>query len=643
MDTEYDRSRIERLKRGLYDPEGKSLEREHEAKLSPSSLEVANNWEDTKIVKDKNKMNMNIAQVGILKMFVVLAALTALGSGGYLLYEYVDPFANPSEKNIEIAFDVPVGVTPGIPVDLTIHITNKNRVGLGLADLLLTYPKGTRSSESPDQDLRDEKKSFGTIAPGEVVLYRTKAIFLGEENMEKEIRATLEYRFAGINSIFTKFETRPVRLLASPINLTVSMLKEVNAGQPLELSLVAESNTVIPLRDVFLKIEYPLGFTYTETNPKPDFGINIWRVGTLLPGGKFILKVRGIISGDNTEEKVFHTSVGVGNDKTARDIDTVYSKALSALSLKRPFIGIVLLLNGKPAEEVPVPFGSRVEGTVNWQNNLNAKIENAQIEVKLRGVALSRPSIIANNGGFYRSLDDTIIWDARGNPSLGVLEAGDRGSVSFSFQPLPPVSGTQFLLNPTIVAEVTVRGKRISEDGVPEEVNSVKVESVRVSSDAQFASRAVYYVGPFVNSGPIPPRVETETTYTVIWSIVNTSNSISGGEVRAVLPIYMKWYGSVSPSQEHIIYDRNTNTVVWSPGDIPAGTGIGKPPREVAFQLVLTPSLSQLKTAPQILTQTVFTGTDSFSGVSIKQEKPNITTTLSTDPKATQESALVVP
>ena len=208
---------------------------------------------------------------------------------------------------------------------------------------------------------------------------------------------------------------------------------------------------------------------------------------------------------------------------------------------------------------------------------------------------------------------------------------------------LQRVTGNQLLVNPTIAAEVTVRGRRISETGVPEEIKSVMVQNVRVSSDAQFASRAVYYVGPFVNSGPIPPKVEQETTYTVIWSIVNTSNTIQNGEVRAVLPVYMKWYGSVSPSSERVTYSRNTNEVVWSPGEIPAGTGIGKPPREVAFQVVFTPSLSQVKTAPALLTGMTFAGTDAFTNVPLNQKKQDVTTKLSTDPRAADGSDLVVP
>ncbi|OGZ11676.1 MAG: hypothetical protein A2942_00720 [Candidatus Lloydbacteria bacterium RIFCSPLOWO2_01_FULL_50_20] len=642
MENEYENSRIERLKRGLYSPGGDGTSKEHGAELSPSDIELEKNWKDTTIIKDPSVLRTG-PKVGVLKILVILSIVTVLLSGGYLVYKYFDPLANPSEKNISITFDVPPGATPGIPADIVVHVVNKNRVPLESAGLSIVYPSGTRSADSPDQDLRDEKKSFGTIRAGEAVNYRTKAIFLGEEKNEKEIKAVLEYRFAGMNSSFTKERTHSIEMLAAPINLTVEMLKEINAGQPLELSVTAFSNTVIPLRDVFVKVEYPLGFTFTSADPKPDFGSNIWRVGTLLPSEKFQLKIRGIFSGAEGEEKVFHTSAGVGSDKTARDIDTFYNKVLSALSLTRSFIGIDLLLNGKLAKDTTIPFGTRVDGKILWRNNLDTKIEQAQIEVRLSGVALNRPSINAGSGGFYRSSDNTIIWDSRGNRDLALLETGAQGTVSFSFQPLPPVSGNQALLNPTITAEITVRGRRIAETGVPEEVKSVIVENVRVSSQVQFASRAVYYVGPFVNSGPIPPRVEQETTYTVIWSIVNTSNSINNTEVRAVLPIYVEWYGSVSPGTENLTYNQNTNEVVWTAGNIPAGTGIDKPPREVAFQVVLTPSLSQLRSAPALVTQIRLSATDAFTGVLLEQNKSDITTDLSTDPKALRDTDLVVP
>lgn len=639
-DTEYDRSRLEKLKRGLYKTEKDSSDRiRHE--LSPSDVSVENDWGDTEIITNR-PARVNTGVTVFLKGLVVLAVLTSFVSGGYLLYQYFDPLGKPSDKNIIITFETPVGVTPGIAADLTVHVSNQNRVGLEYANLSVLYPSGTRSADNPDKDLRDPKKLLGEIAPGETADFKTRAIFLGEENTEKEVRAVLEYRFKGINSVFTKESARPLRMLAAPVNLTVNTLKEINAGQQVDLTVTAVSNTVIPLRDLYVKVEYPQGFTYQDADPKPTFGTNMWKIGQLQPGDKYPLKIRGVLEGSDTQQKVFHTTVGVGSDKTERDIATSYARVASEITIKRPFIGIQLAINDKPAGDAVAQYGTQITGRVDWQNNLPTRITNAQIEVRLRGVLLDRSSVVAGTGGFYRSIDDTIFWDERGNDALSTLESGKSGSVSFSFKPLPPVSGNQVIATPMLSAEVTVRGKRMSDANVPEEIKTVMSQNVRIASEAQFAARSTYYVGPFTNTGPIPPRVEQETTYTITWTIVNTSSGINNTQVHGLLPSYVRWYGSVSPSKEKIVYDRNTNQVIWQPGDIPAGTGISLPPKEVSFQVVLLPSLSQLHSPPVLMSNMEFTATDSFTNTPVKRTVRNVSTVLSTDPKAIEGTSDVV-
>jgi hypothetical protein len=415
-------------------------------------------------------------------------------------------------------------------------------------------------------------------------------------------------------------------MLAAPINLTVDMLKEINAGQPLQLIVRAESNTTIPLRDVLIRIEYPQGFAFREADPKPTFGNNIWKLSSMSPSQKFSLKVDGIMSGEATQEKVFHTAACVAADRTERECDAVYSNVISEVALSRPFIGLGLALNGKPASDVVVTPGESIGGSISWQNNLPSRVVDAQFEVKLKGVALDRRSI---SGGscFYRSLDDTIFCDERDNPELAVLEAGENGLLSFDFTPLPLVSNSgELLTNPEMCVELTTRGRRFDESGVPEEIKTVIVQCAKVTSQAQFAARSVHYVGPFVNTGPIPPRAEKETTFTIIWTIRNTANSLTNGKVRAIIPVYVDWARQVSPVSEKITYNPNTNEVVWDVGDIPIGTGISTPPREVAFQLILTPSLSQIGQMPKLMNDIRFTAIDTFTNQEVGESRPEIST-----------------
>lgn len=645
METEYERSHVERLKRKLYTPGNKAAEY-RPPEFTPNQVDVEEEWRET-IEQTPAPFKTERPQplgVFVLKIMIALAGFAAVGALGFVGYTVWDPLSKPSDKNILISAEIPVAVASGVATPIRVSVTNNNRVPLEYATLSVIYPPGTKSGTSLANDIHEDKKLIGGIDPGAVAMYDQQAVFLGEENTDQELHFRLEYRFRGINSIFTKDEVRPLRLNSSPVNLSVNTLNEINAGQTLDLELVVTSNTVIPLKDIIAHVEYPQGFNFVDADPKPEFGSNGWKIGAINPGDKLKIHIRGVMSGEDGQEKVFHTSVGVTSGRQDGDIAAAYSSALTTIVLKTSFIGIDLLFDNKPVGDSITNFGKQIMGTINWRNNLNLRIVNAEIEVKLKGSALDRRSISAGNGGFYRSSDDTIFWDERGAPELALIDSGGSGSVSFGFLPLPAVSTTgSAMKNPMITAEITVRGKRISETGVPEEVKTVSIRSVRVTSDVQFASKVISSIGPIANRGPIPPQVDQETTYTVVWSIVNTSNDIANATVRAVIPPYVQFTGAVSPAKENLIYNDTTKEIIWTPGTIPAGTGVSLPAREGYFQIMLKPSLSQVNQAPILLREQKFSAQDAYTGQSIEQSRGALTTHLSNDPKYSEQDALVVP
>lgn len=92
--------------------------------------------------------------------------------------------------------------------------------------------------------------------------------------------------------------------------------------------------------------------------------------------------------------------------------------------------------------------------------------------------------------------------------------------------------------------------------------------TVKVNSSFQLSSRAVHYTGPFGNSGPMPPRVGQNTTYTILWSITNSSNDVSRAKVTAVLPLYVKWTGVSSSGDVSFNYGTGKSlgtSAAWMP------------------------------------------------------------------------------
>ena len=262
---------------------------------------------------------------------------------------------------------------------------------------------------------------------------------------------------------------------------------------------------------------------------------------------------------------------------------------------------------------------------------METKINDLSIQVKISGNAINRNSILPERG-FYNSIDDVIVWDKNSINDFREINPGQSGSVFFSFLPLSLFSSTSGVINnPSIVIDVSISGKQDILGYETKELKNCNCSIIKIISDVGFANKALYYSGPFTNTGPIPPQVEEETTYTIVWSLSNSSNSIARSIVRSSLPLWMRFVGPVSPPSTDLTYNSSTREIVWNVGNINKGVGITSSSREVAFRIAFLPSLSQVNTLPIIINSAILTGYDDFANVDIKVNKPALYTKLLND------------
>jgi hypothetical protein len=228
------------------------------------------------------------------------------------------------------------------------------------------------------------------------------------------------------------------------------------------------------------------------------------------------------------------------------------------------------------------------------------------VVVALGGSGIESGSISSANG-FYRSSDATITFSKETLPALARLGPGQTGNGSFAFTVLGGAAGD--LRNPTVTLNISVSGRRMSERNVPMTVSSTITRTLKVQTDLGLVA-TLRRDGAFTNSGPVPPKADTETTYTVNWSLNNSVNSVGGAAVSAVLPSYVRYTGKTFPVDASVSYNETTRTVTWNAGDVPAGTSA----KEIQFQIAFTPSASQRSTTPIIMQSATYAGTDRFTG-----------------------------
>lgn len=628
---------FEKLKSGLY-----SRERERLSAMVGRRRPLRNqfyggsgDWshEEEKKAENKPVFSEPKKRISFALKILIASVIFFVISSAVAFYRFYFGSNIISANNIEISVTGPVSVSGGEKISLDVNVYNKNKIDLKSADLRIEYPEGARAPEDLKTEFKRSIDALGDIPQGGNASKRVEVILFGEEKSKKEIKVTVEYRISGSSAVFYKEKIYEVVISDSPVNIEVSGLKEINANQAVDFAITVASNSSGPIKNLLLKAEYPFGFAFADSSEKPIGPNNdIWLIGDLSPGQKKTVKIYGKLGGQDGEDKILRFTAGIASDTDERAIATALVTSLASISIKKPFIGIELSFDGNTDNNFVFQSSKLIRANILWKNNLATPVNDAEIQIKFQGNALNKSSVSIERG-FYRSVDNTIVVNKTDDPSLESVGPGQSGNINFSFGSLNSYTGSSEPIKEGVISlDIIASGKRIQGGNVPQEVLYSATKNVKIATDLKLSSRIIHWSGPFQNKGPMPPKAEKETTYTIIWTVINTSNKVKDGKVVATLPVYVKWASKISPENEDVSFNPASSEIVWNIGDVEASAGIGSKPREVAFQVSFLPSVSQVGQSPIILNDSVLSGTDSFTSTSVGETRSSLSTTLNTDP-----------
>ncbi len=623
--------KIEELKKTLYSRQGVSRD-VHVLDLNKHGEEsVSNKW-TAPIPSDFGKpVDITPVKKGsLLNKILIFAVIFFVFSISFAAYMIFSGRNIVSPDKIEINVIGPASVQAGDEASFEVDITNKNGTPLELADLLVEYPKGTRSAVDKITDLPRETIPIANIGAGETVRKTIKIIPFGEEGDNLDMKMSFEYQIANSTSHFNKDLTHTFAIGSSPISLTVDTLDEINSNQDLDITVTVVSNSKETLKNLLLTSDIPFGFQLKSATPQPLTNKLAWRLGDLESLGKRIIKIKGTVLGEANQNRVFKFGVGTEDSKSQGTLSSYIAVADHEINIMKPFLAADILFNNTSPDTFLARSGEQINMAVNYENNLPTLLSDVEIQARLSGAMLDQRKVTAD-GGFYKSSDNSINWTKFDKPELASVSSGKGGTLTAHLSIFGSDSSEiENLKNQAIKIDLTIKGKRLSEKGVPEEITSVVSKVVKVLSDIKLTGRIAHSVGPIENKGDIPPTVNKETQYTVVWGITNNFNNVENAKVTAVLPIYVDWTGVASPANEKITFNKDSREVTWDLGKVVAGTTA---PREAAFQISLTPDLSQVGFAPELLQESTLTGTDSFANSPVRVSIGAMNTTLSGDPQ----------
>ena len=484
----------------------------------------------------------------------------------------------------------------------------KNNGNTVLEEPLLTFQYPENSFPGDNNPKRLEK-ALEDIYPGEEKTFSFNARIFGKENETERAEASLKYRPKNLKAFYESKTTFTTKIKFVPLTLGFDLPSKIESGKEFQFYLNYFSNSDWPLPNLRLKIEYPSGFEFIKSQPQA-LEKTEWNLPVLnkTEGGR--IEIRGRVSGDVGQQKILKATLGLWREGEF----TLLKDLTKGMDLEESSLSIFQQING--ASLYFADMGDVLHYEIFFRNVGEGSFRDLFLVSKLEGRVFDFETIKTESGKFNIG-DNSIVWDWRDVPMLQFLGQGEEGKVEFwinlkkDWQISSPQDKNLNLKNKVIISQIS------------EEFET------KISSKLEVSQRGYYQDEIFGNSGPVPPKFEESTTYTIVWQAKNYYNDVKNTKVKAVLPPEVKLTGKIFPEDSRLTFDSQSREIVWEVGDLEAGKGVLNEAPNVSFQVSLTPTPYQIGQIPEICGLAKISGGDDWTGKVLEATSPAIDTTLS--------------
>jgi len=558
----------------------------------------------------EKKAGLQVSEKKVIgKGLTALVAILVIILVSVVIYEFRLVAFN--KRNAQVAVSGPEQIKSGQLVRYEIDYKNNNWVNMKNAAIKIQYPENFRPE--PDKNFKPDTPTSGIYSLG-IVMPRSsgKIVFSGKAYSPKGaliyLKADFSYQPFSFTGQFDANAQLGVSVIPAPIVLEIHGQQDVVSGNVINYAVTYKNDGVEALDDLQVKMSYPEGFTFASSMPAADKEDNVWQLPTLGPGESGRITINGRLEGVNDMTRTARVSIGTMNGE---DFMSYNDEALDTKMTASPLL-IAQTVNDQ--KQLNVNAGQYLQFKIAYQNSGNIGLRDVIVTEKLDSPVLDY-STLDIKGGKFDASTKLITWKASDIVAFKNLNPGVGGLISFSIHvkkniPLEGNDKKNFVI---------VSLAKIDSPDVPTPIATNKIISsnemdMKLNSKMIIDTKGFYNDTTIPNSGPIPPVVGQETTYTIHWKVMNVSNDISNAKVSAVLPTNATMTGKFFPDDARINYNERTNSIVWDIGKIDAGTGVLNAPLEAAFQIKIKPSVDQFNKEVGLLGISTFSAKDLFTG-----------------------------
>jgi len=509
-----------------------------------------------------------------------------------------------------------------------ILVKNNNRAKLQNTTLKMSYPENFKPQDNPN--FTAQTPTTGTFSLGEIVSHGEKRIVFNARMYSPRgslmyLKADLSYQPSTLSSQFISGAQLGINVNTTPISLEIVAPQNVSSGDEVNYLVNYKNIGEQPIEGLRIQAEYPGGFIFSKSEPAVFEGNSTWYIGSLSPGESGKVVITGKLEGGAAEVKNVKVVIG------AMDKGKFVSYNEEDADTKIVASPLVIFQTVNDVTSFNARSGEMLRFEINYKNNGKVGLRDSIVTASIDSPVLDYTTLDMD-GGLYDSSTKTIMWKASDYPELANLQPNQGGVIKFSIKvnnvlPITSTKDKNFVISSLA---------KIDSPDVPTPISMNKIIAgnkldIKLNSKLFLDVRGYYTDPNITNFGPVPPQVDQETTYTIHWIASNINNDISDAKVEAVLPTSVVMTGAKFPQDANITYNERNNSISWTIGNMPAGTGVISSPKEVSFQVKIKPSINQVGQMVDLVGESTFTAKDLFTGDNLTSVFEKKTTELRED------------
>lgn len=626
--------RLEELREKLY----KERFQPQERPVSPSEYEAGKPSLPEKESKEWQRMSEE-RPLFPQKKFLYKVGLIAIiaSASGLVLFFYLSGAKSFSKKDVKLKISGPAEAVSGEEIEFNVESQNNSKMALEDAALAFQCPEYNETIEGVSF-IKEEP--IGGIGIGGTKINKFKCRIIGEENQTKKVQVRLGYKPKKLSSRFENSVEAGITVSSFPLLVEIESPPQVLSGAKTDFLITYKNTGENLFSNLRIKLNYPSDFSFSSSEPPASEFSDTWDKRELKIGEQGEVKISGILKGSENEIKRFEVSWGTVENNNFIKYE---SKKLAIRISSAP---LILSQTLNRSLNYIANANDLLEYEISYKNNTDIGLKELILKARLEGRMYDFTTLKADKATFDQA-NRVITWSAASNPDFLLLNPGQEGKVNFSVRlkdrfPIENADDKNFSVKLTLDLETPTVPFGFAE----EKLSAKSLLETKINTRLVINAKGYYHdtTSGIANQGPIPPKVGETTFYTLHWELLNISNNAKNVQVKATLPQGVDWTGrtSISHKEQGFTYNSRTKQIIWDIGDLPATTGVALPVYRAVFQVSITPSLNQVGGFPQLIGETMVTGADEFTGVSLTGTDSVISTGLPDDPSVGSEGGRVV-